>query len=253
MVNNAVVSHNSVNELYYLEEVDSTNTWAKANLDKFGPVGAVYTTSQTAGRGRRGHTWINASGQALYYTVVLKTELAQPESLPLFASMAVADALEQRYGIQCQIKWPNDLVLEGRKLAGILTEASLSGRGVDHVVIGIGVNLRQRPDDFSPEVAQIATSLEAQGYPADRAALETALAEALCQAFGHLHTPEVYAADYRRLCLNLGQTLRIPDTGETVTALDIDRQYGLVVRRRDGTVDTLRCGEVSVRGLYGYV
>ena len=253
MVNDAVISHNSVNELYYLEEVDSTNTWAKANLDKFGPVGAVYTTSQTAGRGRRGHTWINASGQALYYTVVLKTELAQPESLPLFASMAVADVLEQRYGIQCQIKWPNDLVLEGRKLAGILTEASLSGRGVDYVVIGIGVNLRQRPDDFSPEVARIATSLEAQGYPADRAALETALAEALCQAFGHLHTPAVYAADYRRLCLNLGQTLRIPDTGETVTALDIDRQYGLVVRRRDGTVDTLRCGEVSVRGLYGYV
>ena len=114
MVNNAVVSHNSVNELYYLEEVDSTNTWAKANLDKFGPVGAVYTTSQTAGRGRRGHTWINASGQALYYTVVLKTELAQPESLPLFASMAVADALEQRYGIQCQIKWPNDLLLNGK-------------------------------------------------------------------------------------------------------------------------------------------
>ena len=65
--------------------------------------------------------------------------------------------------------------------------------------------------------------------------------------------PGGYAADYRRLCLNLGQTLRIPDTGETVTALDIDRQYGLVVRRRDGTVDTLRCGEVSVRGLYGYV
>ena len=122
MVNDAVVSHNSVNELYYLEEVDSTNTWAKANLDKFGPVGAVYTTSQTAGRGRRGHTWINASGQALYYTVVLKTELAQPESLPLFASMAVADALEQRYGIQCQIKWPNDLLLNGKKIVGILCE-----------------------------------------------------------------------------------------------------------------------------------
>ena len=121
------------------------------------------------------------------------------------------------------------------------------------MVIGIGVNLRQRPDDFSPEVARIATSLEAQGCPVDRDALETALAEALCQAFGHLHTPAVYAADYRRLCLNLGQTLRIPDTGETVTALDIDRQYGLVVRRQDGTVVTLRCGEVSVRGLYGYI
>ena len=121
------------------------------------------------------------------------------------------------------------------------------------MVIGIGVNLRQRPDAFSPEVARIATSLKAQGCPADRDALETALAEALCQAFGYLHTPAVYAADYRRLCLNLGQTLRIPDTGETVTALDIDRQYGLVVRRQDGTVVTLRCGEVSVRGLYGYI
>ena len=98
-----------------------------------------------------------------------------------------------------------------------------------------------------------ATSLKAQGCPVDRDALETALAEALCQAFGHLHTPAVSAADYRRLCLNLGQTLRIPDTGETVTALDIDRQYGLVVRRQDGTVVTLRCGEVSVRGLYGYI
>ena len=145
MVNDAVVSHNSVNELYYLEEVDSTNTWAKANLDKFGPVGAVYTTSQTAGRGRRGHTWINASGQALYYTVVLKTELAQPESLPLFASMAVADALEQRYGIQCQIKWPNDLLLNGKKIVGILCEGM-----PDHhaIVCGIGINLAQPQSYF---------------------------------------------------------------------------------------------------------
>lgn len=141
----------------------------------------------------------------------------------------------------------------GRKLAGILTEASLSGRGVDHVVIGIGVNLRQRPDDFSPEVARIATSLEAQRYPADRAAWKRPW-QRLCARPSDTCTPRRSTPpDYRRLCLNLGQTLRIPDTGETVTALDIDRQYGLVVRRRDGTVDTLRCGEVSVRGLYGYV
>lgn len=76
-------------------------------------------------------------------------------------------AIRRVTGAPVRIKWPNDLVLEGRKLAGILTEASLSGRGVDYVVIGIGVNLRQRSDDFSPEVARIATSLEAQGYPAD--------------------------------------------------------------------------------------
>ena len=219
--------------IFRYDTVDSTNTVCKSLAAQGAPSGtAVIARRQTAGRGRMGRSF------------------ESPEGLGLYLS---AGAIRRVTGAPVRIKWPNDLVLEGRKLAGILTEASLSGRGVDYVVIGIGVNLRQRPDDFSPEVARIATSLEAQGYPADRAALETALAEALCQAFGHLHTPAVYAADYRRLCLNLGQTLRIPDTGETVTALDIDRQYGLVVRRRDGTVDTLRCGEVSVRGLYGYV
>ena len=91
--------HNGCNDLFYFPEVGSTNTWAKEHLDRFGPVGAVYTTSQTAGRGRLGRTWVNAAGQALYYTVVLKVPLAQPETLPLFASLAVADALRERYGI----------------------------------------------------------------------------------------------------------------------------------------------------------
>ena len=230
-------------KIFRYDTVDSTNTVCKSLAAQGAPSGtAVIARRQTAGRGRMGRSFESPEGT--------------PEDLlPLtpMAAVSAAGAIHRVTGAPVRIKWPNDLVLGGRKLAGILTEASLSGRGVDHVVIGIGVNLRQRPDDFSPEVARIATSLEAQGCPVDRDALETALAEALCQAFGHLHTPAVYAADYRRLCLNLGQTLRIPDTGETVTALDIDRQYGLVVRRQDGTVVTLRCGEVSVRGLYGYI
>ena len=242
--------------LLELDVVDSTNEYLKRQGGQLPDKTVVMAHRQTAGKGRLGRSWQSEPGESLAVSwLFCSLEPQQLQWLPLAAGMALHQSLESQLGQQAGlfVKWPNDLVLEGRKLAGILTEASLSGRGVDYVVIGIGVNLRQRPDDFSPEVARIATSLEAQGYPADRAALETALAEALCQAFGHLHTPAVYAADYRRLCLNLGQTLRIPDTGETVTALDIDRQYGLVVRRRDGTVDTLRCGEVSVRGLYGYV
>ena len=243
-------------KVYRYDTVDSTNTVCKTLAQEGAPDGtAVIAARQTAGRGRMGRGFESPEGLGLYLSMLWRP-VASPEGLlPLtaMASASAALAIRRVTGADVRIKWPNDLALHGKKLAGILTEASLSGRGVDYVVIGIGVNLRQRSDDFSPEVARIATSLEAQGYPADRDALETALAEALCQAFGHLHTPAVYAADYRRLCLNLGQTLRIPDTGETVTALDIDRQYGLVVRRRDGTVDTLRCGEVSVRGLYGYV
>ena len=129
---------------------------------------------------------------------------------------------------------------------------TLAGSGVDHVVIGIGVNLRQRPEDFSPEVAVLATSLAAEGYDVDQAALETALVDALRQSFRHLCAPETYVDEYRQLCLNLGRQARILQTGETVTALDIDGQYGLVVRHENGAVETLRCGEVSVRGLYGY-
>ena len=99
----------------YLPQVGSTNAWAKENIAQFGPVGAVYTTDQTAGRGRLGRGWVDAPGKGLYYTAVIKTDLAQPSTLPLFASLAVCDALKQRYGIDCQIKWPNDLLLNGKK------------------------------------------------------------------------------------------------------------------------------------------
>ena len=83
----------------YLPEVDSTNLWAKHNLDKFGPIGAVYTTHQTAGRGRLGRDWLDAPHKGLYYTAVIKTDLVQPATLPLFASLAVCDALRERYHI----------------------------------------------------------------------------------------------------------------------------------------------------------
>ena len=259
MVNDAVISHNSVNELYYLEEVDSTNTWAKANLDKFGPVGAVYTTSQTAGRGRRGHTWINASGQALYYTVVLKTELAQPESLPLFASMAVADALEQRYGIQCQIKWPNDLLLNGKKIVGILCEGM-----PDHhaIVCGIGINLAQPQSYFDAAGLPNGTSLALQGAKVDLSTDPAWLADGLTD-FGFDRNMYVFARDgfapfreeYKAACVNLGRrvTFDLPDGGQGAgEAVDVDEEGRLVVRTDSGEVHVFT-GEVSVHGIYGAV
>lgn len=254
MVNNAVVSHNSVNELYYLEEVDSTNTWAKANLDKFGPVGAVYTTSQTAGRGRRGHTWINASGQALYYTVVLKTELAQPESLPLFASMAVADALEQRYGIQCQIKWPNDLLLNGKKIVGILCEIAPDGHSI---VCGIGFNLAQPQSYFTAQNLPHGTSLTLQGVavdpdndPAWLAAYLTEVGFGTAMADYAAHGFTACRDAYKAVCVNLQRAVTY-DGGQGI-ARDVDEDGRLVVHDDTGDVKVFT-GEVSVRGIYGKV
>ena len=98
-------------------------------------MGAVYTTNQTAGRGRLGRSWVNAEGRALYYTAVIREPLAQPATLPLLASLAVRDQLAQRYGVDCQIKWPNDLLLNGKKIVGILCESvsygyQMQGRGI---------------------------------------------------------------------------------------------------------------------------
>ena len=242
-------------KIFRYDTVDSTNTVCKSLAAQGAPSGtAVIARRQTAGRGRMGRSFESPEGLGLYLSVLWRPEGTPEDLLPLtpMAAVSAAGAIRRVTGAPVRIKWPNDLVLEGRKLAGILTEASLSGRGVDHVVIGIGVNLRQRPEDFSPEVAKIATSLAAEGYDVERETLETALVDALRQAFRHLCAPETYLDDYRQLCLNLGRQVHILQTDETVTALDIDPQYGLVVRHGSGAVETLRCGEVSVRGLYGY-
>lgn len=241
--------------LYRYETVDSTNTVCKTLAQQGAEDGtAVIAARQTAGRGRMGRGFESTAGLGLYLSMLWRP-VASPEGLlPLTAMVSASAALAIRRvtGADVRIKWPNDLALNGKKLAGILTEVSLADGGVDYVVVGIGVNLRQRSEDFSPEVAKIATSLAAEGYDVEQEALETALVDALRQSFRHLCAPETYLDDYRQLCLNLGRQVHVLQTGETVTALDIDPQYGLVVRHDNGAVETLRCGEVSVRGLYGY-
>ena len=241
--------------VYRYETVDSTNTVCRTLAREGAPDGtAVLARRQTAGRGRMGRGFESPAGLGLYLSMLWRPVASPDGLLPLTAMAAASAALAIRRvtGAGIRIKWPNDLVLRGKKLAGILTEASLSGGGVEHVVIGIGVNLRQTASDFSPEVAKTATSLAAEGITAEDAALETALIDALRQTFRHLCAPETFLDDYRRLCLDLGRPVRLLPSGETVTALDIDSSYGLVVRHGDGAVQTLRCGEVSVRGLYGY-
>ena len=92
----------SINEVRYLPECGSTNAYVKEHFEEFGPVGAVYTENQTAGRGRLGRSWVNAEGKALYYTAAIREPLAQPATLPLLASLAVRTQLKLRYGVDCQ-------------------------------------------------------------------------------------------------------------------------------------------------------
>ena len=236
----------SINEVRYLPECGSTNAYMKEHFEEFGPVGAVYTTNQTAGRGRLGRTWVNAEGKALYYTVAIREPLAQPATLPLLASLAVRRQLALRYGVDCQIKWPNDLLLNGKKIVGILC--------------GIGINLAQPQSYFDAADLPHGTSLALQGAAIDLEQDPGWLAEALTD-FGFDRPLYTFARDgfapfreeYKAACVNIGRrvTFDLPDGGQGAgEAVDVDEEGRLVVRTDSGE-EHVFTGEVSVRGIYG--
>ena len=222
----------SINEVRYLPECGSTNAYMKEHFEEFGPVGAVYTTNQTAGRGRLGRTWVNAEGKALYYTVAIREPLAQPATLPLLASLAVRRQLALRYGVDCQIKWPNDLLL----------------------------NLAQPQSYFDAADLPHGTSLALQGAAIDLEQDPGWLAEALTD-FGFDRPLYTFARDgfapfreeYKAACVNIGRrvTFDLPDGGQGAgEAVDVDEEGRLVVRTDSGE-EHVFTGEVSVRGIYG--
>lgn len=249
-------------KLLCLSEVDSTNTRAKELALAGEPEGLVVVADcQTAGRGRMGRSFQSPKGKGIYLTALLRPHLP-PERLMIataLAGVAVCGAVEDVCGLSPGLKWPNDPVLNGRKLCGILTELSLEAEtgSLQYLVVGIGVNVLHTPEDFSPEVAAIATSLAAElGRPVSRPALAAALIARLDRLRAALASGETeqYLVEYRRRCVNLGKRVRLltPSGEENGEAVDVDRDFGLVVRKDDGTVTTVRSGEVSVRGMYGY-
>ncbi len=243
------------------ESIGSTNTYLKTLEDA--PDGLVAVAQeQTAGRGRRGRSFESAAGKGIYLSVLLRPQMEASALLSLtgLGAVAVCDAVERVALVRPKIKWTNDLVLNGKKLAGILTELSFEGESgaVQYAVMGVGVNVSQKSEDFSEETGKIATSLEREtGKKISRAALAAAMIEEFDTLWRALRAGDTarYLEAYRRDCVTIGAEVQLlwQDTREKVVALDVDEQFGLVVRRENGTVETVRTGEVSVRGLYGYV
>lgn len=241
----------------YLQQCTSTNQWAKAHPEKLLPFGAVYTMDQTQGRGRLGRQWENAAGKALYYTAVHDRVMCQPQTQPLLMSLVVRDALYQQFGVKCQIKWPNDILLNGRKIAGILCESTMTPAG-QIWVLGVGVNLAQPRAYFAGQGLPYAGSLAMAGCPMqpEQAAHElavriTTLLEQRMEAF----CTEGFALlrqEYCAACVNLGRPVTWQQDGATVggTCRDIDPEGHLVVESDAGKQEIFT-GEVSVKGIYG--
>ena len=233
-------------------EVDSTNRQARLWAREGAPDGAVVVAArQTAGRGRMQRKWESPAGTGLYLSAVVRSPLP-PEKLPCLtfaAAMAACDVC-RALGARAAVKWPNDLVLEGRKIAGILLE-----REGDAAVIGIGVNVRQRLCDFPEELREKAGSLEMlTGRPVDLSALERGLIDALGNRVAQAERGE-WRDDYRAMCITLGAPVCVIAADETFegTAEEMDETGALLVRDKTGTLRRVLAGDVSVRGLMGYV
>ena len=245
--------------LHRFETIDSTNTYLK-QLAEAGAEGgtAVIAHSQTGGRGRLGRSFHSPAGSGIYLSYLLRPNCKPEALMHLTCAVAVAmcDAVEKTTGLRPGIKWTNDLVHGKRKLGGILTELGFENGLVSYAVVGIGINCTQKAEDFPEEIRSIATSLAAvTGRPIDKAALETEMLSALEAMTQALADKETILARYRADCITLGQKVCVV-RGEEIsygTALDVDGEGALVVRFEDGSVRAVSSGEVSVRGMYGYL
>ena len=262
---NLIISHLPASypwqgNIYYLNTIDSTNTRAKEMAAQGAPHGTVLIAdSQTGGRGRMGRSFHSPAGCGIYLSMILRPGCPAKELLPLTCATAVAaaDGIQTATGLRPGIKWTNDLVVGKKKIGGILTELSLDGNGnVEYAVIGIGINCNQSADDFPAEIQSIATSLRmCTGNAIDRAAVIAQILVALQKISEKLQTPTAILDHYRADCITIGQEISLV-RGDEVRhgkALDVDNEGALVVEFDDGTTQAVQSGEVSIRGMYGYV
>ena len=241
--------------------IGSTNDHLRALAKAGAPAGtAVIADHQTGGHGRRGRSFHSPEGVGVYLSLLLRPDCPPSQLMHLTCAVAVAmcDAVEDAAGFRPAIKWTNDLVSGQRKLGGILTEIGFNAAGnVDWAIIGVGINCRQQISDFPEEIRDMAGSLSVvTGRDIDRDAVAAAMLEQLHLLSEKLLTRQGEILDqYRRDCMTLNRDVVLVrgDEKRYGRAVDIDSEGALVVRFADGREEAVNSGEVSVRGMYGYV
>ena len=247
-------------EVYFYEEIDSTNTQAK-RLAEEGAVSGTLVVSdcQTKGKGRRGRVWESPKGTALYMTLMIRPQI-RPERasmLTLVIGLSVVQAIRNVLKVEVGIKWPNDVVMNKKKLVGILTEMNAQMDYIEYLVLGVGINANTK--EFPQEIQDKATSLQLElGHPVNRAEL---VAETM-KCFEHNYEIFEKTQDlsglmeaYQEVLVNYNQPVRVLEPGNEYSGIarGINELGELLVERENGVVETVYAGEVSVRGLYSYV
>ena len=246
-------------EIYCFDSIDSTNTKAKELAEAGHPSGTlVVADQQTLGRGRRGRSWESPAGTGIFMTLMLKPDINPNNAsmLTLVAAMATARAITEVTGEAAQIKWPNDIVMNGKKVVGILTEMSAQFDYINHIVVGIGINVHN--EEFPEEIAKTASSLLLEcGHRIHRASLIEAFLEEFERLYAvYLETEDMSGLqkEYDSLLVNRGRQVRVLDPKEPFEgkAMGITKKGELIVDTWESR-KLVSSGEVSVRGIYGYV
>lgn len=246
--------------LLWFPTIDSTNVQAMRLAADGAPHGTVLIAGhQTQGRGRLGRSFQSPQGSGVYLSVILRPDCPPEQLMHLTcaAGVAMMEAVETVSGIRPQMKWINDLVIGSKKLGGILTQMSVDKGLVRYAVIGIGINCLQKEGDFPPEIAGLATSLSMAAKKSIKPeVLAAAMVEALHKMSLRLFSEKSQIMEaYKQNCITLDKDIQVlrPDAIRPGVAMDLDEDGGLLVRYPDGSQETVSSGEVSVRGMYGYV
>ena len=256
---------NIIKKIQFFEEIDSTNTQAKLYAEQGEESGTLFVAEkQNGGRGRRGHNWISPAGSGIWMTLLLRPDIepVNASMLTIVSAMAVTSAIkreanEQGVDIECQIKWPNDVVVNKKKMCGILTEMSAQMEAVNYVVIGIGINVNTT--HFDDEIKATASSLYVETEKHfKRSRIIVFFAEEFTKYYNIFMEKQNLSGlkdDYNKMLANKDNIVKIINKEETFTgtALGINDKGELEVVKEDGSHTMIVSGEVSVRGLYGYV
>ena len=247
-------------EVLYFDTIDSTNTKAQELAEKGYPSGTlVVADKQESGKGRRGRSWVSPSGTGIFMTLMIKPDINPNNAsmLTLVAALAVAKAITSVTGEEAMIKWPNDIVVNGKKVCGILTEMNAQFDYINHIVVGIGINVHN--ESFPEEISQMASSLmiEAGGKRFHRAQIIAETMSYFEQYYDtFLKTQDLSALvrEYDELLVNRNKSVRVLDPKEPfdAKAMGITPKGELIVDTWESR-KLVSSGEVSVRGIYGYV
>jgi BirA family biotin operon repressor/biotin-[acetyl-CoA-carboxylase] ligase len=239
-------------EIHFSQELTSTNTLAMGLAADGVPEGTVVIAeTQTSGKGRLGRKWISPKGN-LYLSVVLRPNIPMHKAplITLTGAVAVASAIRTTSGLEAGIKWPNDILISGKKVCGLLTEMSAEQDRIRHIVLGIGVDVNMEMGELPPDVRSLSTTLAAEaGAKINRTALLQQVLRDLERWYQKFLANDGDVLDeWKKLNITVGNRITVSGAGEALNGLaqGVDSDGRLIMRLDNGTVRTLAAGDVTI-------